>query len=449
MRAVFALVLLAGSIVMPGCGGYSNNSMPPSLNRAGNVNAIVTFGDAPADGILSFEVTLIQIVLTDSSGAIVTVLSTPTRVEASHLSGTFSPLEHVSIPQGTYTSATVTFSKPEITVLDASGNPIEKEPPLTSATATVNFSPALVVVSSAVSINLDLNLAQSVVFDAAGNATVNPVIALSSTTVAGSDDKPENGEIEDIKGIIQSASGSSFIINIADGAQSLTFNTDANTKFEGITGISTLTSGLAVEVSGFTQLDGTLLATKVDVEMEQAGDAELEGLVTKVTGTPATSFQMVVHGSESISAAKPALGTTTTVNIDSNARFRVNSGKINLGSAPFSTTFDASTLSPGQEVEASTDAPNSSTSELSHTVTLHPQALTGTVSGVTASGSGITFTLTLAGDSAFTAISGQSTVSVFATSGQTINNGDKVRARGLLFGSAGGYHMAAAKLDLR
>jgi hypothetical protein len=88
-------------------------------------------------------------------------------------------------------------------------------------------------------------------------------------------------------------------------------------------------------------------------------------------------------------------------------------------------------------------------------VNLEQQALRGTVSGLsgaTAAGP-VTFTLTLPADSAFAMLSGRTSVSVFWQPGtnlhnlSSVNNGDTVRVRGLVFFTGTAFNVLAGRID--
>src|SRR5438270_4235181 len=112
----FALVLAGASI---GCGG-GGGSMPGDVAPAGASVTRVSIADAPSDRVVSFEVTVGPITLMKSDNTSVTALSGTRRVEISHLSGTSEPLVIANVPNGSYSAASVTVSKPEVTFVNSS-----------------------------------------------------------------------------------------------------------------------------------------------------------------------------------------------------------------------------------------------------------------------------------------------------------------------------------------
>jgi hypothetical protein len=203
-----------------------------------------------------------------------------------------------------------------------------------------------------------------------------------------------------------------------------------------------------------TQTDGSLLATKIEM-LEAAEGQEAEGIVTTTTGSPVTSFQLVVHDGFGSGMASSMLGTTVTVNVGT-AVFRAplanSDDSALLKNLPFVPKFDASTLVKGQSVEA--DASGTSTSQTTINaakIQLRRQALSGTI-GPAPTGSNATFALLIDADSAFAKLTGVTSINVYQVSKTTMKGaaptqGSKIRVRGLLFFDGTNYQFVAATLD--
>jgi len=177
------------------------------------------------------------------------------------------------------------------------------------------------------------------------------------------------------------------------------------------------------------------------VEREEASAGEeAEGIITAVTGSPATQITMAHQVDSSASATPPV---TVDVSISATTQFIVRADKLNLGSVP---AFDATHIAKGQRVEADTSSSTASPIPADK-LKLREQALVGTVSAASASG----FTLTLNSSSAFATLTGQTTVAVSIVSGTELKvtpaNGNTVRVRGLVFVNAGAYTMIASRVD--
>ncbi len=453
---ICAVALLSGSMWFAvGCGG-SNSASNPVL--PGSSPTQVKIGDAPADRVVSFEVSVGPITLTPTSGAAVTVLSRARRIELTHLSGANEPLALLHVPQGSYSSAALTVSNPEVTFINSQGRLVELQPAFNQM-ITVNFNPLLTVGAHASVINIDLNLANSVTFDAQGNVTGVSLSAASftistSAVAAEKEQEAEDGELEDLTGMVTNVSGSSFTMSAGQNGPSLTFTTDANTEFNDGASLATMMSTI-VTVEGVTRADGTLHAKEVE-GIENENGVEVDGVITQVTGNPATQLTIVSDDGMGSGMDATKLGTTLTVNV-SGAQYRVHKGNIDtsgiggLPSAP-NFSFDATTIHSGQRVEVESVSSLSGASITVEKVKLQQQAVTGTVSGLSGSAP-TTFTLTLPSDSAFAMLAGSTTITVFLQPGTGLHNlssgfknGDTVRVRGLVFFTGSGFNMIARRI---
>lgn len=455
LKQKFSLsVAVLVAVFMTACGSYMNPPAQP-VSSTSSAKSVVNIGDAPGDNILAFEITINSIVLTDSAGKQTSVLSAPARIELTRLAGTFAPLSHVTIPPGTYVSAAISVSNPEIVFLNSSGAQVKLEPALTNASVNVAFSPSLAVGAAATSFNFDFDVSKFVNFDAAGVPSVTPTITVVPSANAGAGQiEAERGDVDEMKGIVSSTSSNSFTMTLRDGTQSLTFNTDSSTQFKDINGVGDLKAGMQVEVSATMQSDGSLLAREVEAEVEleghEAEGASLEGLVTSTTGSPVTQLSIVVRDTESSMSSAPQLGSTVNAQVTSNTKFGVNSSNITLTSLGFTPTFDSSTLSKGQNVEI--EATMSSGVASAAKIRLSQQALRGNASAISTNSGVTTFTLTLPADSAFAMLTGISTVQVYRTSStelkdiSSITDGASLRVRGLLFFDGTTYRFVARSI---
>ena len=434
---VTTILTVALALGLAGCGG--NNS----VTNAGPTNATINTGDGTLDSLIKFEMTVSSLTLTGSGGTATTgnLLSKSAEVEFVHQAGSFEPLALVNIPPGTYSGASMTVSNPEVVVLNNAVPPAPVKIPstLTSPNVTVTFTgPITVTSTNSTVINFDMDLAGSITLSGTPptSASVTPKFNVTTATASNSDD--DSGEIEDVHGSVTAINAPNFTIQ--NGQSTITFATNSTTQFnDGITSLSQLKVGDIVEVDGTTQADGTKLATKVEREEASAGE-EAEGIITAVTGSPATQIT-IAHQVDSSGSATPPV--TVDVSISATTQFIVRADKLNLGSVP---AFDATHIAKGQRVEADTSSSTASPIPADK-LKLREQALIGTVSAASASG----FTLTLNSSSAFATLTGQTTVAVSIVSGTELKvtpaNGNTVRVRGLVFVNAGAYTMIAARVD--
>jgi len=452
-----ALVALLLTI---GCSGGSSMTNPGP--QGVSATSQVRIGDAPADRVLSFEATVGPITLMPSSGSAVTVLSGTRRVELSHLSGTSEPLALLNIPAGTYTSATLMVANPEVTFLN-SANVVQEIQPAFNQTITINFSPSLTVGSGASVVNIDLSLANALTFDASGNVIgVNlsaTSFTISTSAVAGNqnNEQDDDGELEDTTGTVTNVSGTSFTLTVGQNGTPLTFSTDANTEFDDGAALGSMLNTI-VKVEGVTMADGSLYAKEVE-GVENNNGAEAEGLITAVTGSPATALSLVAQDGLGSGVTATTIGSTLNVNV-AGAQYKVDKGSVDTsglsGGLPSSTfPFDATSVHAGQAVEVESNGAVNGTSVSAEKVKLKQQGLIGVVSGLSGSMSAgpTTFTLTVPSDSAFAVLSGSTTITVFWQQGtnlknlSSINNNDTVRVRGLVFFTSTGVNMIARRIQ--
>ena len=459
--ATLALALGLGWMAT-GCGGgaASNSVAPTSVTRTQ-----IKIGDTPADSILAFQLIVTGLDLLQQGNAKVNVLNHTEEIELTHLAGTVEPLTVAMVGAGTYTGAAVAISNVEVSYLPmGSSSPVEKKFAL-NTTINVAFNPNITISNQPMVLSLDLNLAQSLSFDAAGNVTaVNPVFTASNAMVAAEGEQDEeSGKVEDLVGTVSTvtpASGNtpaSFAVTPQSGGSDQTFTVDANTKFEdGLTQFSDLKTGMMVKVDATTQTDGSLLAS--DVEMTEASNGlEADGVVMTTTGNPVpvTSLTLLVQD-EAGSMGMNMVGTQLNVDV-SKATFRspMNDADLSslLQSLPFTPKFDNTTVAVGQRVEVNAAAnPQTQSIFLADSVRLGKQALTGTVGPPIAASA--SFSLTLDADSVFVTLTKLSSVDVYQvpkTQLQGISSvaqGTKVRVRGLLFfdSTTSKYQFVAARI---
>jgi hypothetical protein len=436
----FTLFSVVFALLLTGCGG-GNNTITAT---AGKGNVTIQTGDAVNDQVVKFELTISSITLTGVSPTATTgnLLAKASEVEFVHQAGTLEPLTLANVPAGTYSGATLTVSNPEITVVNA-GVPSKIPATLSGGTVNVTFA-NITVGSSPLFINFDLDLANSITLNGTpvSSATVNPKFNVTSTTVAPNkeNENEEDGENDDVHGSVKSISAPNF--TITTNSTDITFATDSNTRFkDGLNSLADLKVGDIVEVDSVTQTDGTKLATKVEKECDNKGE-ELEGIISAVTGSPATQITLA-HQVDS--TGNPSAPTTVDVTLNASTQFIVRTDKLNLSSPP---AFDATHIGKGQRVEA--DANGTTAPILASKLKLREQALIGTVAASPApTSSG--FTLNVSATSAFGTLSGATTVPVTIVSGTNLKvtptAGATVRVRGLVFCNAGAYSMIAVRVD--
>ena len=445
-----ALVTGCSTAVSPSVGTGSINS--PAVA----VPVLIT--DAPSDQLVAFTLTLNSITLTDTAGKTASVLSSPTTIEICHLNGIQAPLVTANIPEDTYVSATVAFSSPQITYITGAGLPVTVTPTLATTSYTFTFSPSVVVGNTSTSLLVDLLAGQSVAINGS-TVTVTPVFNVKAVPPPSTIPPPgQNGTGMQQMATVVSVSGTSLTLEPGSGPN-FTLTTDNATVLQGFTALSALTPGELVQVDFVLQSGGVYLATRIQLAPPpptgQPPINLLSGPVTSVT--PGTSFKMVLMQGLGpvVSPVAASAVSVFTVTTNTSTVFAITPQFVSLAGLPFTPTFTASNLSPGQTVGVIASSVSGTTAVASN-VYLIPQTVGGTVSAISTSGSYTAYTLTLNSGSAFASLSGASTVTVYtsaatagpvaptATNNTPIKVGSQVRFNGLIFNTgSGSFSMVA------
>jgi len=453
LTSIFMLATLIALAVGCGGGGSGITSNPTPTPAVGANSAQVRFGDAPADSVIAFEVSVSALSLTPAGGGAAVSVAVPAnnRIELTHASGKFEPFIAGNLPQGTFSAANLTLANSELTFLTTTGTPVHINGPA-SASITVPLSPNLTIGSSPLVLNIDVNVGASITTTAAG--VVNGIaftpasfnITAKIPGVAGNQ-QDDDGEIEDVQGTVTAVNGSSFTFKVGQTGSSMTFNTDGTTQFkDGVTTVASLLNQV-VTVEGFTRADGSLFAKEIE-GLESNTGAEVEGLITAISGTTLT---VNAHDGIGNGFDDTKIGASFSVNIAglNASKFRVKAGNGFGGGLPSATfPFDATTIHQGQRIEVDTNAavPPASGAITPDKINLQQQGVSGVVANAAAS----TFDINLATDSALRTISGQTVVHVTKTASTdsrvSVANGATVQVRGLLFWNGTSWQMIARRI---
>ena len=452
-KLTLTFMLVALIALAAGCGGGGGttaNNPGPTPSPAGTTSTQVRFGDAPADSVIAFEVSVSSLSLTPAAGGAPIAVTVPAsnRIELTHASGKFEPFVAGNLPQGTFSAANLTLVNSELTFLNGTGTAVHINGPASSS-ITVPLSPNLAI-SGPLVLNIDVNVAASIttVGGVVNGIAFTPAsfnITAKAPGVAGNQ-QDDDGEIEDVQGTVTAVNSPNFTLKLQNGS-SLTFATDGTTQFKD--GVTTLASALnqVVTVEGFTRADGSLFAKEME-GLESNTGAEVEGLITAISGTTLT-----VNAQDGIGNGfdDTKVGASFSVNIAglSASKFRVKAGNGFGGGLPSATfPFDATTIHQGQRIEVDTNAavPPASGAISPDKINLQQQGVSGTVANKAAS----TFDINLATDSALRTISGQTVVHVTKNASTdsrvSLANGLAVQVRGLLFWNGTSWQMIARRI---
>ena len=126
-------------------------------------------------------------------------LATP--IEMMRLAGTMQPINVLSMPQGTYTGASITVASMSVTYMDPVSRAIVQKTVAGPITTNVSFSPNMTLSSTPMVLSFDMKMANSVNIDGSGNVTVSPVFQTAMNQIgSGSGNDPEHGQMEHLIG---------------------------------------------------------------------------------------------------------------------------------------------------------------------------------------------------------------------------------------------------------
>ena len=459
------VILVAGAMI--GCGGGSghSNSLPATPAAANATSVLVNMGDSPSDPVMALSMTVSAMSFTNSSGTSVAALSSPMTLEMLHLMGTMQAVAMPKLPQGTYTQMSATISSALVTYVDPTTHNIVQKTVNGPMTANIPLSPAFTVGIPAMIMNLDMDVASSVSFDASGNVSMTPTFRPFANEATANATDPEHGGMMHLIGSVNSTSGNSFGMSTLAGLQ---FNMTASsgTQFQGMGGMGSMGNGMILMVNAMLQPDGSINTQNIQHMMDRGGSLAM-GTVSSTTGAPVTQLSLVPMDGIGSGMMSSVLADGMTIAVGPGTTYSIDKGGVDTNVLPFTPMFDATHVFAGQLVSSASTSgmsgsggmmggwmggmTNAGTQNAS-AMQLEPQGLNGTVSNYIASAGTATFTLTIASDSVFTKLTGATSVTVFQQTGTqlrdltSVTKASTVHVRGLLFLDSGIYKMVATRI---
>lgn len=365
----------AAAAMLAGCGGSSGSNMSgTSAGSSAQSAPVFLMGtDAPLPSVVSFQVTINSVTLSNGGSNGVNILSAPQTVDFGRYNGLQTLLDFNSIPAGTYNTVTVSLSAPSIATLTlGSGGAASITPvpnvTLMNSTPVVQLSqPFTVTAGQAIGLKMDFDLRQSLLTDSTGQITgeVNPTLDFKALTP-----NTPDAEIDEFYATVTSVNTSqnTFMVQGPHGHQYTVALNQANTGSGATTTewddngdesgnsqggnngqinlASLVPNQTIVDLAGeFQPNTQTLDATDVAI-ISQSG-FYAGGTVTTVnpmTG-PANTFQMYVRSLLPTSTGLQ-VGQLATVQLTGNEKFFV----FRRHSPLLQFLFNSSLMIPGQHV---------------------------------------------------------------------------------------------------
>ncbi len=391
-------VCIITGLVLSGCSAGNQSSAPSSTSSSspstGTINLVVQ--DTPPTGItvLSFQLQIASATLQPGS---ISLVRHPVTVDLAQLVTDTSFLASQVVDSGTYTSLTVTYDNPQITLMNTSGAPLVTpigtcavgavctfSPRLNNASVTISSGvfPITVAANSTTGFNLDLSISDllqsdlSLTFSSGQSVNLSLLSTLASLT-------DQQSEIDAVLATVQSVNGQQANIQTALG-NLLTIDLGSSTSYNYPPSVcsamssSCFTAGQIVDLNLSLLGDGSLIAQSVTYA-DASGGAAARGTVLAAPAAGASSFQVLLHqvipGSTAVSS-----GSVATIDPASGALFAV----------PFSSYpavagsgfADGADLVAGQEVLFQVAGGSSSTTYGSSRIYLEPSQTVGIVQSV-------------------------------------------------------------------
>ena len=364
-KCVSLLLVAVAAMSLTSCSGL--NSTCTTNCNPGNANVTVTIFDTPPTGttVLSFNLPIVGISLTPSSGSNVSIYS-PTTVQPTELTRlqTDSSLlvSAASVPSGSYTSLNITIGATSGVFINASGATISYS--LNGTTATcANFQVCNLPAGSATTVNVPINLSLSnnqnqwvginVNLNKAILTTNGITVDFTQANVFAATTTARTGlpsgavdTIEDFTGKVTALSTSSISVQNAITGQTLAANvvtgTNSNTQFSAAptsysrcnnsNPTSCLAVGSTVSINANLAADGTLTATQID-GLDVTATDEIEGTIYPTAQTNVLGLILLdktsASGNSVLSASTTTFGTPFLLDAASNnITFSVDSGPL-------------------------------------------------------------------------------------------------------------------------
>jgi hypothetical protein len=279
---------------------------------------------------------------------------------------------------GTYNTAFITLSEPQLIFYDATILP--PNPPTHAAQLTLSplkmiqipISPSLVITkdqASVIQIDFDmLRMIQSITVDPATLnviVTATPEITVTPLTAAGSQGQGF-GVVDDLVGFVRSVTilppgntslyNGSFALQLLassiSGPPLVPVNLNSSSQLYGFSELNQLVTDSFMEVDAYIDVDGNFVATSVEDEYTEDPSSNILALIGPVTSVTTdalgnvTTFNLWMRDVEPPDPGTAALDNVCTVNVTASTTYQYSSRSVNFANLP----FGPSNIAVGQEV---------------------------------------------------------------------------------------------------
>lgn len=396
IRTIWPISVLICCAALAGCGG--NNQLGSQPQNSGNSSVVLAITDTPPSlvTILSAQVTLTGATLAPGN---VSLFSGSTTVELTRLQTDIGYIATAAnIPAGNYTSVTLTFANPSLTIENDSAATVAGcavglicpvVPTATNLSTTVPLTAFTISSSSTTGLLIDINpenlLSASLGVDFSAGTTV------TSFTPAGFNAPPVGAE--DVVGHVGNINATSKTFTLANASATYSLKVDNTSTFFQFPatgtcpapGFACLQDNQILSVDIGIKSDGSILARNILFEDADSSDAEVEGIITNTIAS-SQQFDMVVL-TVSASGTGLTIGGQATVQYSTSLPTPFDIDFVHIDNLPLSTSSFSSSftgaadLVAGQQVSIRRNSSSTSTL-LADRVRLRSSRITATVQSV-------------------------------------------------------------------
>jgi hypothetical protein len=394
------MIVVSFCAALAGCGGTNQFGSQPQNN--GNSSVVLAMTDTPpsAVSILSAKVTLTGATLSPGN---VSLFSGSTTVELTRLQTDIAYITTATnIPAGNYTSVTLTFANPTLTIENDTASVIGTcavgtictMAPTTTANLSTTVSLANFTTASStpmgllVDVNLDKILSLTLGADFSGTSVTSFIPGSNAAPPVGA---PPVGA-EDVVGYVQNINAASNTFTLTNALASYSLKvTTGSTFFQFPNSVSCVAQSFAclqnnqiVSVDIGIQPDGSIIARNILFEDADSSDIEVEGEVTS-TNAALQQFNFVALATSSpvtgLAIGMPATVQYSTSQTPFDVDF-IHADNLQITTSSFTLSFTGpADLVPGQQVSIRRNS-SSGTTLLADRVRLRSSRVTATVQSV-------------------------------------------------------------------
>lgn len=469
VRFFWPISLLFFCAVLAGCGG--GGQIGSQTQNNGNSSVVLLMTDTPPSNvsILSAGVTLTGATLAPGN---VSLFSGSATVDLVRLQTDIAYLATAAkIPAGNYTSVTLTFANPSLTIENDTATPIAGcavgaicviVPAATPLSTTVPLTAFSIASASTAGLLIDVNLENLLTPSLGEDFSTGTTV--TSFTPAGLGAPPVGAE--DVVGQVGNVNPSTNTFTLTNATASYSLKVNSSSTFFQFPstgacttpGFACLQNNQILSVDIGILSDGSILARNIVFEDADNSDAEIEGMITS-TNVGSQQFNIVIQ-TMSAPISGLSLGQAITAQYSSTQTpfdiDLVHADNLQMSTAGFLFAAPAD-LVVGQQVSMRRNSSSTASQINADRVRLRMTRVTATVQRGLPNLFLVNLPSLFSGHGGITSITAQTSVSpptIYYEVGQTINSsniviGESVSVRGPLFNVSGTRTQVTTKVVLK